>query len=403
MALYNYKVKNKYGAAVRGVVEAENERAAADILAEREFIVLSLKLKEKEGFLSASLSFLDRVPVKELVIFSRQLAVMISAGVREVQALRTVINQTSNEKLRAIISDIGNEVEGGARLSEAMRKYHHVFDDFYIGIIKSGETTGRLSEVLNYLADQQEKDYDLRHRIRGAMTYPAFIIGGLVIVGIVMMVFVVPQMTAVLQETGAELPFSTRMLIGVSDFTRSFWWAILLAVIVLVIAFKFYTNTSSGRYRWDYIKLKFPILGPVLRKLYLVRFTRSLYTLYVGDVEIVSALKIAADVVGNFVYRDLILQTAKAVEGGSPISSIFIEHTNVIPAMLPQMLAIGEKTGKSADVLEKLTNFYTREVDNSVQSLVTLIEPMIMVAIGLAVGVMVAAIIMPMYNLSGQL
>lgn len=403
MPLYNYKVKNKYGAIVRGVVEAEGDREAANILAEREFTVLSIKEKGRESVLSASLSFLDRVPAKDLVIFSRQLAVMISAGVREVEALRTLITQTSNEKFRAIITDIADEVEGGAKLSEAMRKYPHAFGEFYIGIIKSGETTGRLAEVLDYLADQQEKDYDLHHRIKGSMTYPVFIIGGLVVVGIVMMVFVVPQLTGVLAETGAELPLSTRMLIGASTFMQSFWWAILLAIIGVIVAFKLYTNTEKGRYHWDYIKLKLPIMGPILQKLYLVRFTRSLYTLFIGGVDIIIALKIVAEVVGNSVYKDLILKTVKSVEDGNPVSTVFLQNTNVIPAMLPQMLAIGEKSGKSTEVLEKLTNFYTREVDNSVQSLVTLIEPIIMVVIGLAVGVMVAAIIMPMYNLSGQL
>ncbi|RKX90933.1 MAG: type II secretion system F family protein, partial [Spirochaetes bacterium] len=347
MSLYNYKVKNKYGAIVRGVVEAEREEEAADILAEREFTVLSIKEKERESVLSASLSFLDRVPAKDLVIFSRQLAVMISAGVREVEALRTLITQTSNEKFKAIIADIADEVEGGAKLSEAMRKYPHAFGEFYIGIIKSGETTGRLAEVLDYLADQQEKDYDLHHRIKGAMTYPAFIIGGLVIVGIVMMVFVVPQLTGVLAETGAELPLSTRMLIGTSTFIQSFWWGILLAIIGVVAAFKLYTNTEKGRYYWDYIKLKLPIMGPILQKLYLVRFTRSLYTLFIGGVDIIVALRIVAEVVGNSVYKDLILKTVKSVEDGNPVSTVFLQNTNVIPAMLPQMLAIGEKSGKT--------------------------------------------------------
>ncbi|MDD5043124.1 MAG: type II secretion system F family protein [Patescibacteria group bacterium] len=403
MPLYNYRVKNKYGAAVSGVVEAAAPEEASDLLAERGFTILFIEERKKESVLSASLSFFDRVSIKDLVIFSRQLAVMISAGVREVQALRTLIGQTSNERFSSIIKDIADEVEGGAKLSEAMRKYPRVFDNFFIGIVKSGETTGRLAEVLNYLADQQEKDYDLRHRIKGAMTYPSFIVGGLIIVGIVMMVFVIPQLTGVLEETGTELPLSTRLLIGTSDFIRSYWWALLFALAALVAGFRIYTATEPGRYKWDYLKLRIPIFGPIFQKLYLVRFTRSLYTLFIGNVEIVAALKIVAEVVGNAVYRDLVIKTAKSVEDGNPVSKIFLENTDMIPAMLPQMLAIGEQSGKSAEVLEKLTNFYTREVDNSVQSLVTLIEPIIMVIIGLAVGVMVAAIIMPMYNLSGQL
>ncbi len=402
MPLYNYKVKNKYGGIVRGVVEAESEEGANELLQEREFTVLSIKERKKKSIFEESIDFFNRVPSKDLVIFARQLSVMVDAGVREVQALRTLIEQTSNEKLKTIISDIADEVEGGAKLSEAMGKYPSVFSDFFIGIIRSGETTGRLAEVVSYLADQEEKDYDLRQRIRGALVYPAFIVGGLIVVSFIMMIYVVPNLTDVLKESGATLPFSTRALIAVSDFMVAFWWLIILLFLAIVVGIKLYTRTEEGEKNWDRLKLKLPIMGKVLQKLYLVRFTRSFYTLFRGDVDMVQGLEIVSGVVGNAVYRDLLLETAKEVRDGNSIATVF-EKSDLTPTMIPQMLSVGEDSGKLQEVLEKLTGFYTREVDNSVQSLVTLIEPIVMILIGVAVGVMVAAVIMPMYNLAGQL
>jgi len=402
MPLYNYKVKNKFGVIVRGVVESESEEGAKELLLEREFSVLSLKERVRQSFWQESIDLFSRVPSKDLVIFARQFSVMIDSGVREVQALRILLDQTEHEKLKSIISDMADEVEGGAKISEAMGKYPGVFSDFFIGIIRSGETTGRLAEVVSYLADQEEKDYDLRQRIRGALIYPAFIVGGLIVVSFIMMIYVVPNLTDVLKETGAVLPWSTRALIAVSDFIVNFWWVMLIVAIAAFIAFRFYKRTEDGEQNWDRFKLHVPILGSVLQKLYLVRFTRSLHTLFKGDVDIVDSLKIASTVVGNIVYKDLILKTAKQVEDGESISKEF-SKSEIMPPMLGQMLAVGEQSGKLEEVLDKLTGFYAREVDNSVQSLVTLIEPIVMILIGVAVGVMVAAVIMPMYNLAGQL
>ncbi len=401
MAQYVYKVKNKLGNQVGGVVEAETEASARELLEEREFLVVELRERRRLGILEDALHLVNRIPVRERVIFARQLSVLIDAGVREVQALQTLMVQTANARLKTIVADIAREVEGGAKLSEALAKHPHVFGDFFIGIVRSGETTGRLAEVIEYLADQEEKDYDLRQRIKGAMTYPIFIVGGLVVVGFVMMIYVVPKLTDVLKETGAELPLSTKLLIGASSFLVNYWWLVIVLLAAFFVTFILYTKREDGRRRWDTFKLRVPLFGKILQKLYLVRFTRSMFTLYSGDVDVVQSLKIVAPVVGNAAYQELILKTAKEVEDGNSIATEFLQ-SNIVPKMIGQMLAVGEESGKSKDVFEKLTNFYTREVDNSVQSLVTLIEPIIMVVIGVAVGIMVAAVILPMYNLAGQ-
>jgi len=297
---------------------------------------------------------------------------------------------------------LADEVDGGMRLSHAMSKFPNVFSDFFVAMIKSGETSGQLDEILEYLANSQEKDYDLISKIKGAMTYPIFIVCALVGVGIVMMVVVVPKLTTILSETGGTLPITTRILISVSGFLKNYWWIILILIIGAVFAIRYSSKTQGGKKFWDSFILKIPIFGQLFKKIYLVRFTRSLSTLTAGDIHLVEALKITSEVVGNKVYRDVIDETIKEVEEGNPIASVLIKSKDV-PAMVAYMVSVGEQTGKLDVVLGKLSDFYSREIDNLVVNLVSLIEPIIMLVLGLAVGVMVAAIIMPMYNLASSM
>jgi len=233
------------------------------------------------------------------------------------------------------------------------------------------------------------------------MIYPAFVLCSLGVVGVVMMVFVVPKLTAILTESGAELPLTTRILIGTSSFMSNYWWLLLIIIAALAFAFRFYVSKPNGRRQLDYLKLKLPIFGHLFQLIYLVRFTRSMNTLIVGGVTIANSLKVAAEVVGNKIYQELIEETIKEVEDGNSISSVF-QNSKTIPKMVSQMLSIGEKTGKMDVILERITNFYGREVSNMVANLMTLMEPIIMVIMGVAVGIMVAAVILPMYNLASS-
>jgi type IV pilus assembly protein PilC len=349
----------------------------------------------------AKIPFLNRVPPKDLVIFSRQLSVMISADVPIVQALKVLVRQTVNKSLKIVVANLAADVEGGTKFSAALARYPDVFSDFFINIIRSGETTGKLDEVLNYLADQQEKDYDLSSKIKGAMIYPAFILFGLVAVGIVMMIFVIPKLTDILKESGATLPLSTRILIGTSDVMKNYWWALLVAFVGIVGAVRYIISFPVGRKYWDTLKIKLPIFGELFRRIYMVRFTRSFSTLLTGGVEIVGALKITAAIVGNAIYRNLILETVREVEDGNPITTVFAKSKE-IPVMVSQMLGIGEQTGKIDAILARLTDFYTREIENMVRNLTTIMEPLIMLFMGVAVGIMVSAVILPMYSLATQ-
>ena len=309
--------------------------------------------------------------------------------------------QTVNVKLKMLISEIADEVDSGSRLSDAMSRHKKVFSNFHTNVIKGGETSGKLNESLNYLADEIERDYDMMSKIRGAMVYPIFVFCGLIIVGIVMMVFVIPKLTGVLAESGASLPFATKVLITTSDILQNYWAALLLLAIIIGISLRAFIATERGAYAIDYLLLRFPIFGPLFQKIYIVRFARSMNTLLSGDVTVTNSLEIASQVVNNEVYSKLIFQAKEEVEDGSTISNAF-KDSKQIPQMVNQMVSIGEKTGKLDVVMAKVADFYGREVNNTIANLMTVMEPLIMIIMGVAVGIMVAAIILPMYNMAAQ-
>jgi type IV pilus assembly protein PilC len=323
----------------------------------------------------------------------------MSATVPIVQALRILSKQTTNVIFVEKINEMADNVDGGMKLSSAMSKHKKVFSNFFVSMVKSGETSGKLDEVLLYLADQMEKDYDLVSRIKGAMIYPCFIIVGMLIVGFLMMVFVVPKMTAMLKESGQELPFLTKILINSSDFMKESWYVIIIAIIAFVILFKMFISSKGGKILFNKSILKLPIFGELFKKVYIVRFARSLSTLVKGGVPISNSLNITAEVVDNEAYKKLMLDTVKEVEDGNSISTLF-SKSDLIPPMLSQMLIIGEKTGKIDSILDKLADFYSREIDSLVVGLTSLIEPLILMVMGVGVGGMVAAIMIPMFKVA---
>jgi len=401
MSIFKYKAVDKNRETVSGLMEAASEEDAIGILREKGMMIISLN-KEAETVKSSQKFIFGWVKAKDLVVFSRQFSVMVSANVTIVQALKILVDQTANIKLKAIISDVAYEVDAGSKLSDALGKRANVFSNFYVSVIRSGETSGRLDDSLNYLADEMEKDYDMMSKIRGAMIYPAFVFFGLGAVGVVMMVYVIPKLLTVLTESGAELPMATKILIAVSGFMVNWWYLILIFFAGVIAGIYFLLKNSAGRMVFDSLVLRLPIFGKLFQRIYLVRFSRSLKTLIAGGVALTEGLRIVADVVGNNVYKKLILETVKEVEDGNSISSVFVTDENV-PKMVSQMLSIGEKTGKLDIVLDRITDFYGREVNNIIANLMTLMEPVIMVIMGIAVGIMVAAVILPMYNMAGQM
>jgi type IV pilus assembly protein PilC len=401
MPIYQYTAVNSQGKKTSGLLNAFNRRAADERL--QELGMTNVSLNDKTDSLDLKITtFLNPVSVKDLVVFSRQFSVMISANLALVQSLRIAAEQTTNVSLKMNISEIAYEVDSGSSLSSALAKRSNIFTPFYTNVVRSGETSGRLDEVLNYLADEMEKDYDMTSKIRGAMIYPAFVFTGLIAVGILMMVVVVPQLTTILNDSGGTLPLATRIVVAISNFLISYWWILLIFVIGLAVAIRVALSSESGKKMLDLIKLRLPVFGKLFQLIYIVRFTRSMSTLIVGGVTISKSLEVVASVVGNRVYRDLILKSLKNVEEGGSLAKVLLQSDDV-PKMVPQMITVGEKTGKLDLVLNKITEFYSREIQNILINLVALLEPSIMVVMGVAVGVMVAAVIMPMYNLAGQM
>ncbi|MFH1232444.1 MAG: type II secretion system F family protein [Patescibacteria group bacterium] len=399
MSTFKYKALDKNKKIVAGLLEVASKEFAEETLKEKDLLII--ELKELSSRRLSGMTILERVSGKDLVIFSRQFAIMISANMAIVQSLKIIVDQTASLKLKNIILKVATEVDGGAKLSDALANWPDVFSNFYVSVVRSGETSGKLDEILNYLADEMEKDYDMMNKIKGAMIYPVFVLCGLIVVGMVMMIYVVPKLTNILSEGGAELPITTKILIGTSNFLASYWIIILLASVVIFFGLRFYTSKPTGKKQIDYLKLKLPIFGKLFQLIYLVRFTRSMNTLIVSGITISDSLKVVAGVVNNKIYQELIEQTILAVNEGNSISSVF-SKSNEIPKMVSQMINIGERTGKLDVILDRITVFYGRAIANTIANLMTLMEPVIMVVMGIAVGIMVAAIILPMYNLAGQ-
>jgi type IV pilus assembly protein PilC len=401
MPIFKYTAKNNSTGKKKTKLEAGiSENEVVLDLRRHDFSVLSIV--DAGNTLEAKLNLiLNPIKTKDLVIFSRQFSVMISANVPVVESLLILIGQTDNFSLKDMIANIAFEVDSGSLLSDSFARRPKIFSEFFINIIKSGETSGKLDEVLTYLADEMEKSYDMSAKIKGAMIYPIFILAGLSGVGVVLMVYVIPNLTSILTETGMRLPLATRIIIGLSGFLQKYLLLVGFVIAGIIMAARYYLQSTPGRYQMDAFKLKMPIFGRLFKYIYLMRFTRSLSTLLKGGVTITRALEITANVVGNVIYRDLILQTLNSINDGNPLSTV-MESSNYVPKMVPQMISVGERTGRLDTVLDKITDFYGREAGMMLANLSTLMEPIIMVVMGLGVGVMVAAVLMPMYNMASQ-
>ncbi|MFA6588014.1 MAG: type II secretion system F family protein [Patescibacteria group bacterium] len=401
MAIFDYRAKNFQGQTVEGAVVAPSDAVAYDTLREKSLTIISLKERPKSAKFFGTNLF-KKVSVKEQVIFARQLSVMISANVPIVRALRILVRQTKNVNFKMILSDILDEVDGGARLSMALARYPQVFNTFFVSMIRSGETTGKLDEVLVYLADQKEKDYGITSRVRGAFIYPAVVLFAVLAVGVVMVVFVLPKLLTIFTEGGAELPLTTKMLIGISNFVTHQWYVVILIILAATVAFIWWKRTPGGRNALDEIKLRMPIAGRIFTMIYLTRLARSLSTLLGSGVPISQALSITAEVVGNHAYQRIIEKTIREVEDGNSITTVFIKSKQV-PLMLSQMMAVGEQSGQLDQVLMKVAQFYENELDGLVRNLVSLIEPLILLLMGVGVGFMVSSILLPIYNVGNAI
>lgn len=397
---FEYKARDRQGKIIAGIVVASDNARAEQLLLENGLTIVELERKN-ESSLDRFNPFGKSVKNKDLVLFSRQLATLVSARVPILQSLRILEEQVGGSFLAVICRDLIASVENGESLSLALSKFPNVFGNVYTSLVRSGEVSGSLDKSLTYLADQLEKDYELKGKVKGAMTYPIFVISALGIVGVLMFKFVLPKLTSVLEEQGGELPTVSKILIGFTHFFDKMWWIILLAIAGLVIGIKYIISTKSGKYYWDRMKISLPLVGEIFKKIYLARFARNLSTLVRGGIPILKAMEIVAEIVNNVIYREILLDTAKKITEGKSISEGLVNHSE-FPNIVTQMVSVGEQTAQLDDILGKLASFYEKEVDTKVATLTTLLEPLIMIILGLGVGVLVAGILLPIYNIASS-
>ena len=397
---FKYEAKDNNGNLRQGIVVSETQQRAEGLLEENGLIIISLE-ELQQTFIDKIWPFGKNVPAKELVLFSRQMATLIAAQVPILQSLRILKSQITNKRLKVIIDEIITNIEAGDSLSLSISRYPEVFGNVYVSVIHSGELSGSLDRSLNYLADQLEKDYDLNTKVKGAMTYPIFILFALVVVGSVMFLFILPKLTVILTQQGASLPIITRILIWFTNFFQYYWWTFIIIFGFLFFAFRYAISTVQGRYYFDRLKIVTPIIGDIFEKIYLARFSRNLSTLIVGGIPIIKALETVAELVNNVIYKAIILEAADKLSTGKTISEAFAGHKE-IPVIVTQMIQVGEQSATLTNILQKLALFYEKEVDVRVNSLTTLIEPIIILVLGLAVGILVAGILLPIYNLASS-
>ena len=398
---YLYQAKNREGQIIDGAVNASSEKEAVDVLQAKSLVIIALEPRSKWLFDKDLGLVISRVSNKDLVAFTRQFATLVDADVPLVDSLRTLASQNENPAFQKVLRDITDEVDGGAALSKAFSSYPKIFSDFYISLLKSGEVSGKLHDVLLYLASYLERAASLRSKTAGALAYPIFIFLALIAVSIFLMVTVMPQLLGILKEVGVqELPFTTRILIFVTEIVNKYIYIIVLLILALTIFGYRYIKTPSGKMKWDSFKLMVPVLGRVSRDIYIARLTEALATLIKSDIAILNALEIAGDVVSNEVYKKILLDARDRVASGGNISSVFSEYKE-IPPLVTQMVSVGESTGKTDFMLQHLSKFYQNQSETTLQGLSSLLEPVLVLIMGVAVAILVASVLLPIYNLVG--
>ena len=394
--IFTYEIKLD-GKTQKGEIEAGTEQEAAGTLRERGGIVLSITPQKARGAFLGGLR--NRISLKDKILFTKQLAVMIKAGLPLDQALKVLSEQIPSRAMCRSIHDMARDVEGGLPLSQSMSKHPGVFPPVYVNLVKSGERSGKLEEVLFKLAEQQDKDYELITKVRGAMIYPIVIFTALLGVGAIIILFVMPQIQKVFADLNASLPLPTRILLATSDFARKWFFIIIGLFLVIVVGLRSYVRRSEyGHAWWDRIKLKIPIFGPLMKKIAMARFTRTSATLINAGLPMLEILDTVAEVMGNVIYRDAVQRARNQVEAGTSLSKALSDE-KVIPTIVSQVIAIGEKSGNLDFALANIADFYDKEVDATTRNLSSILEPILMIAIGVGVGFVVISVIGPIYNL----
>src|SRR3989344_130821 len=394
---FSYTALNK-GNTVKGKYEAENEQKLIEYLRGKGMTVLSVTIKKASAIASYQATF-SRVSFNDVVDFTRKIAMMLNAGLTIVDALEILKKQTDKPSLMTFIIQIDTDVRAGASLSTALKKHKNAFNNLYIALIKAGEASGKLDEILLKLADNLDKERAFKGKIKGALVYPVIVVVAMIIVMFVMVTFVIPQLLGLYKDFNVDLPITTVFLINLSSFFQKTWPLIIVGVVGLVVLLKRYIGTKTGRRSFDMLLLKIPIISNVIRMSALVDSTRTLAILIASGVSILDGLSIVTETTGNVVYQEAFQKVYSEVEKGAPIGKA-LENAEVFPPILVQMASVGEQTGNLDDTLHRISNYFEMESELAVKAMTTLIEPAILLVLGFFVGFLVLSVITPIYNLT---
>lgn len=403
--LFTYHAIDQDGHERDGTVEAPTKDAAIAALQRRNLIISAIDSAQQTSTFEksiAKISFLGRIKNKDVVILSRQIATLFEAQVSALRVFRLLASEVDNKKLAEILAAVGDDLQGGSPISKALSRHPKVFTSFYVNMVRAGEESGKLSETFVYLADYLDRNYDIISKVENALIYPAFVVVVFFSVMGLMLTMVIPKISSVLVDSGQQVPIYTKIVIGLSNFLVQYG----IFIIIALVAGGFYlwqlSKTENGKLVLDGAELAVPYLGDLYQKLFLSRIADNFATMLLSGVSVIEALEITSAVVGNSVYRNVIQKVSQDVKSGSSIADALSSHPE-IPGIMVAMTKVGEETGELGKILTTLAKFYNRELTNAVDTLVGLIEPIMIVMLGLGVGVLLAAVLLPIYNMAGSI
>jgi len=395
---YHYVVKDKDGRTFSGLLEVANETDLIDELHKKGLLVISIKPQKTVSFAKAK-SRKQKISIDDMVVFCRQLATLINAGIPLVQSLSILEEQIENRYFAQVIGSLRKDIEAGVSFSDTLKRYPHIFSELFINMIKAGETSGMLDDIMERLAGYFEKVSALKRKIQAGLVYPIVVLVIAIVITAVLLLKVVPTFKGIFDMLGGKLPLPTLILISVSDFLRRFFALFLVIMFMAGVLLIKYINTENGRYKFDQKKLKMPVIGILFKKVAIARFSRTLSTLIKSGVNIINALEIVGKTSGNKVIEKALEQCRKAVREGESIAQPLL-GSNVFPPMVCRMISIGEKTGKLEEMLTKIADFYDDQVDNAVSGLVSMMEPLIIAFLGIVIGGIVISLFLPIFKIT---
>jgi len=398
MPTFAYKVRDRTGKAFTGNMEGENRGVVASRLQEMDYFITSVSEKKKNILFSNQTTLFQNIKLRDLTIFYRQFATMVNAGLTLVNSLNILTEQVENKALANNIKVVKSDIEAGSTLADAMAKFPQVFSELYISMVRAGEIGGVLDDILNKIADLMEKDFALRQKIKSAMSYPSFVAGAAALMSIFMLSFILPQFVGVFAQFEGKLPALTQFFVTLTYLFNKYWYIFFAVFAALVAVFLAYTKTTNGKLNFDKFKLGAPIFGEINRKGAIARFTRILGTLIKSGVPILEALQVSSNAIGNLVISAAVLGAKTKIKEGQSISGP-LAASGVFPPMVTQMIMVGEESGELEEMLVNVAKFYDEEVDRSVERLTAVIEPLLMVVIGLTIGTMIIAMYLPIFNM----